>query len=67
MDEKPTQLTDVPRLIDALRILKENYPDFELPGKDHGFETLAIVDLTALITFLQNAAERRADITISAF
>lgn len=47
----PTTVSDVARFIDALRVLRQHYADFESDGKSHGIAALSKVDLDALICF----------------
>lgn len=65
-NESSTALTDIPRLIRALRVLLESSSEHGLEGETHGF-TLSRVDLKALVTFLQRADEQGTDITITAY
>ena len=61
----PSTLDEIPRLIDALRVLKNNYAEYESDGKHHGFTALKKYDLEAFITFLENAQTRNEKVVIS--
>ena len=63
MYANPLDLVDSPRFIAALRVLRENYADYESDGE--GFVALSMNDLDALITFLTNAQACDQTVTIT--
>ena len=67
IDASATVVTEVPKLIDALRVLCSNYADYESAGKQRGFAALSVDDLNALIVFLVNAESHGDIVTIAEY